>query len=453
MKIAEFFAELGFDIKGDAKLADVDKALSNVAANAIPVLGAIAGMNVGFFALVHSSLQAAIGFKNFTLQTGLSLDKLRTWQHLAEVNDVSQENLTETVKGLQSAMAEIRLGKGNIAPWQLLGISPNTDPFTVLELLRKKLQTIPPDMGRVIAGQMGIGDQMFQMLRNSNKEFDILDRNLIITGIEQEKLIHLNRHWNDFKFALSSIADRLVSMFTPALTKVVQILDALLLKGAAFLTWLNKSDLLSTIVRRTIVFLGLAFIALTLVAGALVTALEVAALAMHAFTLASSIALAPILALLGPITLVTAEIAILYLLMDDFWASIDGKKHLINWPKEMAGYVNLLTASLEEMLAVWTRIKGDKEGAKFWQGKADLHHAQGMVPFVQDMMDAWKWLKDGQNLAAPTTNTRTSSVRQENNVQVHINGAADPHATGAAAGNAIRRELTNAAYQVPQPAN
>jgi len=71
--------------------------------DAIPVLSAVAGLNVGFAAMADAALKAVVSFKNFDLQTGLSLEKLRAWQHLAQVNDVSPEALGRHDQGTGKA--------------------------------------------------------------------------------------------------------------------------------------------------------------------------------------------------------------------------------------------------------------------------------------------------------------------------------------------------------------
>ena len=469
MKIAEFFAELGFDIKGDVKLADVDKALSRISMDAIPVLSAVAGMNVGFAALADAALKAVVGFKNFDLQTGLSLEKLRAWQHLAQVNDVSPEALADTIKGLQSAQAEIRLGRGNIAPWQLLGISPNTDPFTVLELLRKKIQTLPPDMARVIAGQMGIGDQMFQMLRNANKEFDQLDRRLILTEKEFRGMKEVNRAWQDFTFALAALRDRIVSQFHEPMLVAVKLLRVFVDVLVQFTDWLSSGTTAANVMKYALLGLAGLFFLVTFAASELIVAIGLLKTGILGLMLAASPLLVPFTLFLLTLGLITVAIVGLLLLLDDFWAALDGKKHVGNWDNEIMA-VQLMVAGIEHLISLWKVLTGQWKDAVWWQNKADEDAAKAVggekvqpslmeTSSIKDLIATAGhrpgFLEELTNFALKSAvgGQSSSSVHQENNVKVMINGATDPQATGAAAGSAINRELVKAAYQIPMPAN
>ena len=447
MTIAEFFADIGFDIKGDKQLAEADKNLSRMAVSAVTVLGAVAALNAGLAALVQTTLRTAVGFKDFELQTGLSVDRLRAWQHLAEVNDVSAQSLTDTIKGLQSAQADIKLGRGNIAPWQLLGISPNTDPFTVLELLRKKVQELPPDMARVITGQMGIGDQMFQMLRNANREFDKLDKRLLLTGRERQNLIQLNRAWKDIVFTLSSLKDRIVAQFAEPMRVAVGILKGFLVVATSVLDWMGGTSTLAKITKIALWALVGIFVAGTLAAGAMAAGIGLVSLALKTLLLLLTPITLPFLAFAAVLGIVIFALGGLLLMWNDFWAAVDKRKHIFNWDNEIA-LVNQLAAGIEKLISLWNRLKGDTAGADFWRDKAAQHEKEAGGT-ATDQRFAWQASSIKDLLAS--LRTGNSSVRQENNVEVHVNGAADPHATAASTGSAIHKELLIAAYHIPAP--
>ena len=487
MKIAEFFAELGFDIKGDVKLADVDKALSRIAMDAIPVLSAVAGMNVGFAALADAALKAVVSFKNFDLQTGLSLEKLRAWQHLAQVNDVSPEALADTIKGLQSAQAEIRLGRGNIAPWQLLGISPNTDPFTVLELLRKKIQTLPPDMARVIAGQMGIGDQMFQMLRNANKEFDELDRRLILTDREFRGMKEVNRAWQDFTFALASIRDRIVAQFHEPMRVAVKLLRTFLDVLIQFTDWVSSGTTAANFMKYALWGLAAVFFLATFAASGLIIAIGLLKTGILALTVAAAPLFVPLFLLLATLGLITFAIVGLTLLLDDFWGAFYGKESAMKWDNEIAA-IHLMASAVENLIALWKLLTGQFRDAMVWHEKANFQLATAVgggkaqaslaeTSSIKDLVataavqnhgfieeltsfllahfspqkEASKWWEPGalkEFIGNVRSGATSPSLHQENNIRVLFQGNIDP-ANGAATGKSLGRELVNAAAAAP----
>ena len=446
MKIAEFFAELGFDIKGDKGLAEADKTLSRIAVSAVSVLGAVAALNAGFAALVDTTLKAAIGFKNFELSTGLSVDQLRAWQHFAETNDVTAGQMTDTIKGLQSAMAEIRLGRGNIQPWQLLGISPNTDPFTVLEELRKRLQDLPPDMARVVTAQMGIGDAVFQMLRSSSVEFEKLDRRLVLTAAEQTNLIRLNRTWKDLVFSIGGLRDRIVAQFAQPMKVAVDLLKAGVNLLVRFVDWLGSGSIAATGLRVALWLVVGAFLGLTLAAGALSTVLAGLSLILKLMLLPAGAVVIAFTAFLAVLILTVGAVAGLLLMLNDFWAAIAGKKHLFNWQNEI-DLVNELAAGIEELISLWNRLKGDKASADFWSKKASEHARAGVEGGTpQTSLFAASSIKD---LIATIRGGGSTSNKQENHVTVSVNGATDPGATGSAVGSEVKRELAIAAFNFP----
>ena len=99
---------LGFKIDGMDDMKSVEKSLkeSTIAAGKLAagvdlVVGALAAM-------MHTAVDAAVGFQKFNLTTGLSSSELQQWLYTASLANVSASELTESVKALQMA--------GGIAP-------------------------------------------------------------------------------------------------------------------------------------------------------------------------------------------------------------------------------------------------------------------------------------------------------------------------------------------------
>ena len=475
MKIAELFVELGFVAKGDDKLVEFDKSLTRIAGDAAVVLGSLAAVTASMAALVHETMRATVEFKAFDLQTGLSADNLRAWQHFGAANDVGGEEIASTIKGIQTAAAEIKLGRGNVAPWQLLGISPQTDPFEVLEQLRQKAKELPPDIARVIMAQMGISDNVFQMLRQTNTEFAKIRRQYLLTKQEQANIVGLNRAWKEMLFSISATRDRLVSAFAPALRGIVGILKAVLDQGARLIDWLNGTSWAAQWLRNGIIVLVLGFVALTIAGGLLASAIGAASIAMKGFLLFATPAMGMITAVTAGLAALAAIIAATVLLYQDLWVSASGGKSLFPFASPIAEGLRL-QAVLEELIGLFAKLTGRQKEADFWFKRAD-----------QDREAAWKVSHPGektppasefkiQNQRDPASNmlwefgfvkgliaaytssaatpptpagAHTSSVRQENNVQIHVNGGDTPNETGQAVAGSVKAELIAAAYQLP----
>lgn len=214
MNIGELFVKLGF--KADTKeLTTMKSGLNSARLGAIAMTGAVIGAVIAVNKLISASLQSAVVLKNFEIQTGISSQQLQKWSYVADQNDVSVQTLIGSIKGLQKAQANLRMGQGNMRPFALLGISPNEDPFVVLDKLKNRIKGLSPAIASSLLGQLGIGDEMLNLLRNSNLEFDKLNKKFILTAKEQENLIKLNKAYKDFIFTLRGIRDRLVAMISP----------------------------------------------------------------------------------------------------------------------------------------------------------------------------------------------------------------------------------------------
>ncbi|NDK07872.1 hypothetical protein EOM39_01340 [Candidatus Gracilibacteria bacterium] len=223
MNIGELFVKLGF--KADTKeLSTMKAGLNSARVGAIALTGAVIATVVAVNKLISASLQSAVVLKNFEVQTGLSSQQLQQWSYVAEQNDVSTQTLIGSIKGLQKAQANLRMGQGNMRPFALLGISPTEDPFVVLNKLKERIKGLSPAIASSLLGQLGIGDEMLNILRNSNIEFDKLNKKFLLTAKEQENLITLNKSYKDFIFTLRGIRDRLVAMISPEVLAFIKAL-------------------------------------------------------------------------------------------------------------------------------------------------------------------------------------------------------------------------------------
>lgn len=221
LKIGELFVALGF--KADQKkLSTFEGGLQNAKIKAVALTAAITGTTFAVLKFTDATLKYAVQLKNFAVQTGLSVQQLEKWRFVAEQNDVSGAELINTIKGIQRAGAEIKLGTGNIRPWQLLGIDPNDDPFTTLEKLRVKVKDLDPALAASVLSQLGIGQNFLNILKSSNLEFDKLNEKFLLTKKETKDLIALNKTFKDVIFSLRGLRNRMVAISAKPLEKVAK---------------------------------------------------------------------------------------------------------------------------------------------------------------------------------------------------------------------------------------
>lgn len=171
MNIGEFVVKLGFSAD-TTKLKDFVKGIGDLPLEAAGALIALAGIEVEMSKIAVDAMNAAVGFQMFTNQTGLSWQQLQKWQIVAEQAHVSGDAVASSVEALERNLAAIRLGQGNIAPFQLLGIDAHQNAFGVLEQLRNRIKGLNRATATNLITQMGLSPQMMNVLTLSDKEFE-----------------------------------------------------------------------------------------------------------------------------------------------------------------------------------------------------------------------------------------------------------------------------------------
>ena len=153
-------------------------------------------------ALTERTSRVAFELSKFTNLTGLSAQQLQRWQQAAVASNVSAEEMQSTVESLRRASVDISLGKGNVAPWAMLGIDPRQNPFEVLDKLQTKLKTFPTALGTKLAGDIGLSENMINFLKET-KDLGGVDTSLLLTDKDIARLkdfnILFNRIWDNAK--------------------------------------------------------------------------------------------------------------------------------------------------------------------------------------------------------------------------------------------------------------
>lgn len=170
MNIGEFFVTLGVNAE-TTKVKDFVKTVSDLPLEAAGAIAALGGISFELTKIAEESINAAVGFQMFSNQTGLSSQELQRWQIIAEQANVSGESVAQSVGALQRNLANIRMGRGDIAPFQLLGISANQDAFKVLQDLRQRIQGMDRATATNMVTRMGISADMMNVLTLPEQQF------------------------------------------------------------------------------------------------------------------------------------------------------------------------------------------------------------------------------------------------------------------------------------------
>lgn len=173
MNIGELFVTLGVKGKGIGTLRDVAKMVAELPVDAAAAIAGMAGISLELGKMAEEAMATSVAFQSFSNQTGLSWQELQRWQLIAEQANVSVQTVSTSVSTLERNLAEIRLGRGNIAPFQMLGIGvgPGANAFTVLEQIRQKIKGLNPATATNLISQMGLSPDMMNVLRLTDRQF------------------------------------------------------------------------------------------------------------------------------------------------------------------------------------------------------------------------------------------------------------------------------------------
>jgi hypothetical protein len=431
MKIAELFIALGFDIKGDDTLRQVERNLVKAEGAALTMLAGVGALNLAFYAMMVSAAEAATSLEKFKSATGLSSEELQRWQLAGQKAGIQGEEMLKTITALQTAQKNVMLGQGDFSPFQFFGVSVSQDPFDMLQVLNTKLQTMDPAFGRIMASRLGISENLFQWLRRSNLELDQFNAKLLLTNQQQKSLWNLNKAWQDFLFTLVAIKNQFAESFAEPLTIALKVLKALLLVGADFIEWLNGTSIGANITKTALIMLAGALVvlmglltALSLVLAGVVVAVKVAALGLAPLVVAA----APLVFTLG---LIIAALTALIFLFNDYWVAVHGGKSALDWSASIA-VVNAMARAIEAVIAGFDRLKKAKDSIG------------GMFDKVSERFGSFDLAPSTRAGYAGTT------IKQENNTQIHVDGSGNPAAVAADIGQHWQRTINQASGNLRQ---
>lgn len=417
--------------------------------------------------LINKSIDAAMRMSNFGTATALSTDRLQEFQHAAQVGGAAAGDMLALLDSLQLKQAQIALGEGDLSPFAFFGIDPNQDTNKVIDQLRQKLKTFSKEqlsVAREMAARLGVGRDLFAaLLRDSQK----LQEAFVVSRESIESTQDLNAAWQGLTFRLAVIRNQLVSAIAPAFAKLAKVISAVLVPIAGFLKFINGNSGAAKILRGVLVALAIqigliavALIGVTTALGAFSVAAGIATAASSAFGAALIGTVGPALAGLGKAAaafgFLAAKIAILGLLLEDLWVTLNGGDSLFSRIAEWTGGIEFMTRQFQLWADIWDWITGGITTA------SDI--LKDMADFVPD------WLKNflgfggadmavnpmqtiTQAAAQPPSNQRGgmggSTVSQTNDVNINVNGARDPASVANDVNKAMQRSYADAAYSLP----
>lgn len=254
MNIAELFVELG--IKGAEKtvgtLTAVKKGMADLGSTSLETKAAIVGAMYGLERMMAISGAAGTGFTNFTALTGKSAQDLQRWQFAARQAGVGADELTGSMKAVQTGMANMLLGKGAPEGMALLskavgGINPKDyrDTFAMMQHLQTGLQKMSPEMAQSVGKSFGLSENTIAAMRRnmftpkmlaqapvySDKEIGSLDKSNIAWANLGNKIQMAFGHFNA-KHGQALVGD--ISKTVDQIVKLAEAFDKLATKLKVF---------------------------------------------------------------------------------------------------------------------------------------------------------------------------------------------------------------------------
>jgi hypothetical protein len=223
MNIAELFLLLG--IKAD--IAAIRKIYSTVTELKGGLKGVAQAATLAIYGIdkfTSQTIRATAEIQNLNAQTGLSIEKLQAYGKAASIINpvISIEKAQNSIANLQRNIDAIKMGEGNISPFQLLGIETRgKDAFQVIDEIRQATKGMPNGIATNLISQTGLDPAFYKVLKASREEFDRLSKNNFLSRKQREDVMQLSKAINELKINMVSLKDNAVATIAQPLTNLI----------------------------------------------------------------------------------------------------------------------------------------------------------------------------------------------------------------------------------------
>lgn len=181
--IGEFYISLLVDAaQGQASVGDLVQGMGALEISTLAEIGLLWELGVQLARMNDMAIQAALGFEQFTMHTGLSGQELQKWQIVADQSHASAQDVLGSVENLTKHLANLAVGIPDAAlgSLQQLGITAFDasgkvkTAFEILGEVRTRLGAVSNDAGqqeRILAG-LGVSPNLRETLLLSSALFE-----------------------------------------------------------------------------------------------------------------------------------------------------------------------------------------------------------------------------------------------------------------------------------------
>lgn len=283
--------------------------------------------------------QAALEYRDFARQTGMSVETLQQYQAAGETvgSNLTSSQIAQDIKELQQRAQKIVYGKGDVSPYQMLGIVPNKrDAYEVLEGLRNRIDGLSDSAALMWIRNIGLSDDWLHILRMSSTEFNNIQKTMLSQD-QIKKTTALAMVFRQIQFALKQLKDQMVAFIAEPLSNFISNFKTMTLDLATFLKTMTGSKEAFAIFATGLGLVVLAF--------------------------------SPVIAAIGA----------LLLLWEDFYVGTHGGKSLFDWGDldEYEKLIENIKTLTEDIQKTWNRVIDIIDSA--------TKHIQGLYYFVKEL--------------------------------------------------------------------
>ena len=223
MKIGSLFIDLSVNSeKGEATLNQFTLAMTGAVAAGQLIVSTLEAAAEKFEKLASNAMHAALAVEMFETQTGLSGQSMQRWDIIAQQAGVSAGTLASNLTSLQRNINDIRMGGGNIRPFQLMGINPiGQTPQQLLESMRGFYQAMgDKGLASNIIESAGVSPEMLELLKLTNAELKSMVAVPILSTGQINNILALHRAWINLNQVMQAYTNILVATVGPAITNI-----------------------------------------------------------------------------------------------------------------------------------------------------------------------------------------------------------------------------------------
>ena len=223
MNLDKLYVSLG--LKTDFRaLTTFNKGIKRAGAGIVAVGAASVATGYAMKRFIDSSKSSFVSLQNFTDQTGLAVTQLNKLKNAGKALSLGldEDTITSGVLSLEKTLARLRLGQGNFAPFQMLGLDVlGTNAFEVIEQLRERVKGLDDITATVLIEDIGLDANFLRILRLSREEFDKLGKNSFLNNKEAAVLNKLNLNLRKMTTEFTNLKNKALVKLAPVFSKLI----------------------------------------------------------------------------------------------------------------------------------------------------------------------------------------------------------------------------------------